>query len=350
MPPSSRDGRAGTGVQLAVKIALSVVFGVVAFATSQLLDAHVATSTIVGVGASVFIGGVAFVTQFLIEVTEKVVSVEDSVESLNAENAAQIASIKELVRTGFRNVSAATDLFGLVEASALRTDEIVALVQNSTEITERSSPLVARFAQAEIARLSTYLKELGQGGDVTYDGEDRDWLLGLTKVSTATIDATSLTTTDRDGRQFVDSGFWSTDLGQQYLQVQSAAIARGVQIRRVFIVDRPEFVRDSGFRDVLEKHREAGIEVRMLDPRRIPPGWRSSFFDFVLFDNALSYQTMPASRTVDESSQPIVSITMVTNPSRVRDRIERFRVLWNHAVDPADVEAITTEPVTSAGG
>jgi hypothetical protein len=269
--------------------------------------------------------------------------------SLNAENAEQIAAIKELIQSEFRNVSAATDLFGLVEASALRTDEIVALVQNSTEITERASPLVARFAQAEIARLSTYLKDLGQGGDVTYDGEDRDWLLGLTKVTTATIDATSLTTTDRDGRQFVDSGFWSTDLGQQYLQVQSAAIARGVKIRRVFIVDRPEFVRDSDFRDVLEKHREAGIEVRMLDPRRIPPGWRSSFFDFVLFDNALSYQTMPASRAVDESSQPIVSITMVTNPSRVRDRIERFKVLWNHAADPLDVKA-TTEPATSGGG
>ena len=36
----------------------------------------------------------------------------------------------------------------------------------------------------EIARLSGYLQDLGQGGDVTYEGEDRDWLLGLTKVAT----------------------------------------------------------------------------------------------------------------------------------------------------------------------
>src|SRR5689334_24491194 len=43
-----------------------------------------------------------------------------------------------------------------------------------------SSTLAHRLAQRELSRMSEFLKELGEGGEAIYDGEDRDWLLGLT--------------------------------------------------------------------------------------------------------------------------------------------------------------------------
>jgi hypothetical protein len=227
-------------------------------------------------------------------------------------------------------------LFGLVEASALRTDAMTQLVRHSIELGPQTPPLVVRFAQGEIGRLSEFLKEIGEGGNVTYEGEDRDWMLGLARNAMKSIDATSLTTVDARGAGFVDSGLWESDLGQRYLEVQRDAITRGVRVRRVFIMDRSGLAQDPAFLDVCRLQRELNIEIRVLDASAIPGTRRSSLFDFVLFDDVLSYETTPASNLDGEVRPAIVNTRLELRPNRVADRIQRFNDLWASARELPD--------------
>jgi hypothetical protein len=317
--------------QVIAKIAISVVIGLIAFAVSAALDSRLGTSTLVGLGTSIFVGGVAFITQFLIDVDHRVHFLGRALGKLQHGYASHIDETREVIKNEFTKINEATQLFGLVEASALKTDAMTQLVKNSTFIPKEPS-LIFDFAQSEINRLSGYLKELGQGGDVTYEGEDRDWLLGLTRVATSTVDATSLTTVDAGGRGFVDGGLWTSDLGQQYLEAQREAIRRDVKIRRIFIIDRPGLQNDDpDFTSILRQHAAIGVEVRTLRPNDMTPTRRASLFDFIVFDGVLSYQATIASRTVEQARPIIITTTLVTNTARVQERIDRFKDLWESA-------------------
>ncbi len=311
------------GVQhLPLKVLVSLALGAVGYGSSQLLDGSHA-SVIRGLAVSIYVAGVTLVVQFLYEVERRLDAMEAAYER-------HASATEERISHEFKKINEATALFSLVEASALRTDAVTQLVRNSTRI-EASPPLVFEFAQSEIARLSEVLKAISEGADVTYEGEDRDWLLGLTKTAVATIDATSLTTVDAGGRGFVDGGLWSSDLGQRYMDVQRDATKRGVVIRRIFIMDRPELLTDPDFVSVCRLHQEIGIEARVLDPSQIPGTRRGSLFDFVIFDGVLSYQATPASRVGDRSRPVIINTQLVTRPLAVQDRILRFQDLWKAA-------------------
>ncbi|MBB5871715.1 hypothetical protein F4553_005094 [Allocatelliglobosispora scoriae] len=313
--------------QIITKVGVSALFGLVAFGLSAALDAKTSESVLLGIGASVFVSGVAFLTQFLIEVDQRVGEARTGLRGLETSFTNHIDATQKLIRDEFAKISEATQLFGLVEASALKTDAMTQLVKNATTVEYSTPSLIFDFAQAEVARLSGYLKDLGQGGDVTYEGEDRDWLLGLTKVATQTIDATSLTTVDAGGRGFVDGGLWTSDLGQLYLEAQREAIRRGVEIRRVFIMDRPVQM-DLEFTNILDEHVAIGVQVRTLMPNDIMATRRATLFDFIVFDGVLSYQATTASRVAEQGRPIIVTSTLVSNPTRVTERIDRFHDLW----------------------
>ncbi len=302
------------------KILVTGTTGLLAFLITTLAR----QDTIWAIVMATFIGGVTLVVQFLIDFDKSMQRVEIGQEQ-HAE------SIERLVREGFANINKATQLFGLIEASAVHTELVTQLVWHSTQIGPGMPSLISSFAQAEIARMSDFLKELTRGGDVTYDGEDRDWLLSLTRSASRTIDATSLTTVDAGATGFVDGGLWTSDLGQQYLEAQRDAIERGVVIRRVFIVDRRELVSDPGLRDVVRTHQAVGINVRVLAPGAIPPTRRASLFDFILFDDVMSYEVTPASRIEDSMTPSVVHTRLVLRDLRVKERIQRFRDLWESA-------------------
>lgn len=308
--------------KIPAKIAIGLLFGVAGYLGSLLLDGD-RSDIVLGVAMSLFVGGVAFVVQFLYEVEKRLAGMANAYEM-------QSVKTEERICAEFKKISAATELFSAVEASALKTDAMTQLVRNSTRI-ESSPPLMFEFAQAEILRLSEMLKTVSEGADVTYEGEDRDWLLGLTNVTASTIDATSLTTVDAGGRGFVDGGLWISDLGQRYLDTQREAIKRGVVIRRIFIMDRPDLSTDPGFLEVCRQHSSIGISVRVLDPSREPELRRGSLFDFVIFDGVLSYQTTPASRIGDGAPPIIINTQLVTRKLAVLDRIQRFHDLWQAA-------------------
>jgi hypothetical protein len=327
---SARRRGTSAAARLATKLSLSLLFGVIAFALSFGLSSDVESQTLLGVGASVFISGVAFMTQFLMDVESRIDTVEATLRNVERRYEDHDRQNRLMITEEFKKINEATELFGAVEASALKTDSVTQLVKNSTAVKKGSPSLIFDFAQAEINRLSRYLKVLADAGDVVYEGEDQDWLLGLARVAAISIDAISLTTVDAGGRGFVDGGLWNSDLGQRYMESQREAIKRGVAIRRIFIIDRPELEDDADFVHVLRQHAAIDVNVRMLRTDDIAPTRRSSLIDFVVIDGVLSYQAMPASRMVNRPPT-IATTTLVTDDRRVQERIDRYEDLWRDA-------------------
>jgi hypothetical protein len=282
-----------------------------------------------GLTLSVFIAGVTLVTQMLAELEKRLASVQDGQQRLARD-------VKDLVDSGFQKVNQASELFGRVDASALPTDEVLQLVRHSTRLDAAVPPLITRFTQAEITRVSAFLKELTDGDNVHYEGEDRDWMLSLTRSVASSIHATSLTTVDAGGTSFTDGGLWTSDLGQRYLDAQREAIARGIQICRVFILDKAELASEPGFLEVCRLQREMGIQVRVLDAATVPSRHKASLFDFILFDDVLSYEVTPALR-IDGGRSATLTTRLELRPARVKDRSLRFAELWESALelDPA---------------
>src|SRR6185503_10546489 len=68
--------------RLATKIGVSVLLGAFAFLLSQFLDAGAGPSLVLGIGGSVFVSGVAFVTQFLIDVERQIDDVAERIETV----------------------------------------------------------------------------------------------------------------------------------------------------------------------------------------------------------------------------------------------------------------------------
>jgi hypothetical protein len=262
-----------------------------------------------GLILTVFISAVVFVVQYLIEVDN------------------QLESTRREVVAGLSRINEATELFGLVEASAVQTDVVTQLVRNATRVDKEMPDLVQAFAQSEIARISTLLRELGEG-NVIYEGEDRDWLLGLTRNTQSTLDALSLNVVDQGPADF-DGGFWTTDAGQRYLNEQRERIRDGVLVRRIFFVDRSERVESETFRRICKMHAEIGVQVRILTPdARVTS---LGLFDFIVFDDVLSYEVTPSPQVGDIATHTFKHTLLVLDPPRVKQRTERFRELWDLA-------------------
>ncbi len=272
---------------------------------------------------SAFIGSVVLVIQFLIDFESRLGAVEYA-QDHHAE------TMERLVNNGFSKINEATELFGLVEASALRTDVVIQLVRHSVKIKPSSPQLVYDFAQAEITRMAEFLKGLGTGGDVTYDGEDRDWLLALARNARCTIDATSISVSE-GGRGLVDEGLWGSDLGQRYLEAQRDAVEREVAIRRLFVVDNPDLVDDPMLLRICLSQKEIGIQVRILHPSKVPDKRRSQLLDFVVFDNVVSYELTSTPRIGRDTGTVIANTRLVLAPHRVAERAQGFKDLWASA-------------------
>ncbi|GAA0360071.1 hypothetical protein GCM10010151_57370 [Actinoallomurus spadix] len=303
------------------KVLLSALLGAFAYVITNLTD----QPQLWQITVSIFISGVLLVVQFVIEFDDRLKDVEHRQHSHHK-------VMEQLVDQGFRKISDATELFGLVEMSAVKTDSVTQLVRNSTRIDGATPELVQRFAQGEINRLSQLLLKLGDGSDVTYEGEDREWILGLARNAESFIYATSLTTVDAGGDGF-DGGFWNSDLGQHYLELQREAIQqRNVTIKRLFILDRPTLSDDPDFQEMCVYQSYIGIEVRVLKPRAGPSQPPISMSDFILFDGVVSYETIPAVRVSDRTRPTIMHTRLVLESDRLKERTDRFADLWGMAV------------------
>ncbi|GIH07283.1 hypothetical protein Rhe02_53500 [Rhizocola hellebori] len=297
--------------QLARRLLVTVAGGSVAFVFATLVSQTYAYS----IAASVFVGGVLFISVYLVEVEQR------------------LAQLESGLRDGFTGINEATELFGRLEASKLRTDTMTQLVVHSTKIHAETHRLAFKFAQAEISRLAKTLKELSQGSDVPYEGEDRDWMLGLTANAEISIDAISLTTMDAG----IDGGLWMSDLGQRYLQAQLDAVRRKVRIRRIFVTDRSaatdsrEFLEKTGFYAIYKMHMNIGIDVRVLDASDAPGTRAHTMFDFIVFDGSISYESTPAAVNTSKTQPIIINTRLIQDEERVNERVQRFEELWSAA-------------------
>jgi hypothetical protein len=181
--------------------------------------------------------------------------------------------------------------------------------------------------------VTSFMRQLPVGSEIAYEGEDRDWLLGLTREAESTIDAISLSTVDA-GVQGLDGGLWTSDLGIRYLELQREAINRKVRIRRIFVVVNDEMNYDESFLRVTQMQRNVGIEVRKLDHHLIPAWLQPQIFDFIVFDGTISYETTSAATlTVGDTRPGILRTRLAPMPGRVRDLEDQFEHLWK-AADP----------------
>lgn len=302
------------------RIAISLVVGAFGYFLTELTGQPEILSLLL----SLVFGGITLVVQFLMEFEHRLARVE-------AATSRHSSRVEESVQVGFTKISDVTKLFSRLEASAVHTDVVTQLVQRAAQLGPATSPLIQRFAQAEIGRLSTFLKDLGGGGSVIYEGEDRDWLLALTRNAEHCIRATSLSTVDGSGKGWLDGGLWVSDFGQRYLKIQREAVRRGVSIRRIFVVADAEPPSEEEVMAVCRQHQDCGIQVRVLDWTEIPIAHRDGLFDFVLFDQELSYEVTPASRLTEPSRATILSTRLELREEWVRDRAQRFDDLWMSA-------------------
>lgn len=313
--------RRDLGARILRKVLVSLLLGGLAY----LLTEVTGQPNIWSLTMSVFVGGVTLVVQFLMEFESRLARVEEA-------KARHSERIERMVADGFARISEATELFSRVEASAVRTDAVTQLVRHATMIQTGGPPLVPNLALAEIKRVSELLKGLSEGVGVTYEGEDRDWLLALTRLSDSTIDAISLTTVDGRGHGYTDGGFWSSDLGQRYLETQQDAVRRGVRIRRVFIILHPADPNTfAGLTEACRLQQQVGVEARVLGRESIPGTVRDAMYDFVLFDEHVSYETAAASQIEDTARPTILNTRLELRPDRVTGRVQRFKLLWDSA-------------------
>jgi hypothetical protein len=273
---------------------------------------------------TVFVGGIVLVVQVLIDYDNRRLR-------FAAEQAEHVDRIEELVERRFAAISAATALYASVEATALKADNVTRLVESAARVGPHDE-LSRRFADHQINRLIRLFEGL-QNGMAVDDGEDPHWLLGLTDCTSHSIDATSMTSFTGHN-SFVDEDFWSSILGQRYLEAQRRAIAeRGVRIRRVFLLTDKDAEDEGRLRELREPHRQIGIETRVLRQSSVDFLLKTKLVDYILFDEAASYELHSSSILGAETREAIISVALVVEQSRVAERKQRFESMWNAAKD-----------------
>jgi hypothetical protein len=263
---------------------------------------------------SILIGGIALMVRFLVDFEKRLAGVEQIEKD-------GMADMKKLVGDAFSEISEATALYGLIEASALQTDLVTQLVRNSTQISPTSPPIIYQFVQAKMKEMADFLKQLAEGGTVTYYGEDREWLLGLTRNATVSVDAISMAAVDHD--------LWNSEIGQRYLDAQRRAARDGRRVRRIFVLDEPAMADDPMLRRAYEEQRRMNIEVRMLDRHSVPTPLQVQVRDLILFDDILSYETTPTTNNPEQAQ--VAETRLVLTESRVKECALLFRELWDIA-------------------
>lgn len=304
----ANQGRDGSSVLRTAL--LTVVSGAVTYLITNALD----QSQGISIMLSILIGGIALMVRFLVDFENRLAAVEQVERD-------GMTEMKHLVGAAFSEISEATALFGLIEASALQTDLVTQLVRNSTQISPESPPIVYQFVQAKIKEMSEFMKQLAEGGTVTYYGEDRDWLLGLTRHATVSVDAISMTAVDHD--------LWQSEIGQRYLDAQRQAARAGRRVRRIFVLDSPAMEGDPQLRLAYEEQRDMRIDVRLLQRTAVPTPLRVQVRDLIVFDDTLAYETTPT--TADPHEAQVAETRLVLTEARVKECAQLFRELWDIA-------------------
>lgn len=282
----------GGGFQLVRKVLITATTGGITFLLTNLADQSAAWSLLL----SLLIGGITFLVQFLADLEKREHMVEMRLASLAASQSRMSDELRQVVRQEIAKTGEAAELFDRLQRSPIRNTSIERLVLLAADMADSPPDLARSVAQTEIDSAVSYLEQLAHSGEIAYDGEDRDWLLALTRAVVRSIDAISRGSAARDGQGFVDEGFWDSELSNRYLEWQRQAIRRGVAVRRLFVLENAPLRQDREFRRICDQQREIGIVVRVLDASELSSSRRLLLPDLVLFDEQVSYELTAAPR------------------------------------------------------
>jgi hypothetical protein len=296
------------------KIGMTLLLGVISFPFTQLLFTDLAGQ----IAAAAAFGSVALVVQFLIEFEHRLARVEDRLGMA-------VDQIRDTVRKGFAEVNDATNLVARMETGGVQTVAVTNLLRHAAGISPQAPPLIREFVQLEVDRVSELLRGLTVN-EATYEGEDQEWLLNLTKCVDSTVDAISIPEVDAAGNTYY--GFWQSNLGRRYMDMQRTAIARGVRIRRVFVTEHDDMAADTLLSEICQHQIDAGIDVRLLYPSAVPLELRGNLTDFILFDDKLSYETTPAPHVYRGEAPMILQNRLELRDDRLAKQAARYDVIW----------------------
>lgn len=243
---------------------------------------------------------------------------------------ARLSAVDERMAQGFARIDRAAELSATPERSIIDSDLLAELLRTASQPNERVNPLLQRLARREVERVTSFVRQLPVGSEITYEGEDRDWLLGLTREAERSIDAISLSAVDA-GARGPDGGLWTSDLGLRYVELMREAIARKVRIRRIFVFESAEMARAEDFQRVTQVQRAVGVEVRMVVRAFVPEWMQPNILDLIVFDGIVSYEATPL--TEGQPRPGLLRTLLAPVPARVRELEERFERLWEFA-DP----------------
>lgn len=130
-------------------------------------------------------------------------------------------------------------------------------------------------ARSYLERTANDLKEL-ERGHLRIEWEDIDLVLAQTAAAKRSLHATSV--------QGVDLKWWLSRPGRRYWQAHREALARGLEVERVFIYHSWTDELDSLAREQFE----AGVRVLRVDYAELPSRLKS---DMILWDNTCGYET-----------------------------------------------------------
>lgn len=261
------------------------------------------------VGVGIFVGGCLLILQLLGDLINQV-------RDFRAVLPRHQAQTQETVVRGFARISEATRFYS--EMERLPPDGVAALATSAVEVVSTGPDIMRRFAEELMRRLAVDMEAL-KSGSVDCAGENHDWLLALTHCATESIDTTStLSLVDRD--------FWSSEPAGRYLQAQREAMARGVTVRRLFLVADATDV-DDELRHISREQAELGIQTRVVVRNRLPQALRRGLVDeFVVFDKAICYEIEQDQRHVNTSTR------VRSHENHVGLRTQRFAELWDAGV------------------
>lgn len=286
-------------MQILIKIVVTAIAGGLTYLLTNATD----QPQIWQLTMSIFVAGLILVVQFLID------SAEQSRQLL--------AEVREISQAAAHLATA---------EGHLGRGSLTRLVESAGRMNPQEE-LQLRFARHQVDDLANLLEGL-RSGRAEHEGEDPDWLLGLTQTAGQTIDATSLTSLDQH-RGFVDEGgFWASDLGMRYLDLQRKAIERGVTIRRLFLLTE-DTIDERALDRLLAPHRQIGVQTNIVRPEDVHFLHRNDLEDFILFDGKVSYEFHTAQTLRKDATPLIASVALVVEPRLVRKRQERFEDLWN---------------------
>jgi len=275
---------------------------------------------------SAFVGGVTFVVQFLREMEVRQGSVDHNLTTFAHDQRDLRNQIETSVKIQLERFNQANSLLARLDTGPLGRQPILELAQYAADVDHSAPTLAHRIAQSEIADLSSFLKDLGRGREVTADHDGWGWTLTLASYAQQSVDATSyIARGDTELSRLWDDDGWTSEHARRYLQLQSSAIQRGVAIRRIFILETLELAQHRELRRICEEQSDKGIDVRVIDAERAT-GVASRHVPLVIFDRAISLELTPG--RFPTAAPGFVKSTLVLNPFQVHERFEMFERLW----------------------